>query len=59
VSANLRVSSIDCVRRWHLAAAAVFYADGSVRFLEEKRPLPLFRALATLQGGEVLSADSY
>jgi len=35
------------------------FADGSVRFIKEKRPLPLFQSLATRQGGEVVSADSY
>jgi hypothetical protein len=35
------------------------FADGSVRYFKEKRPLPLFQALATRQGGEVLSADVF
>jgi hypothetical protein len=35
------------------------FAGGSVRFLKEKRPLPLFQALATRQGGEVVSADAF
>ena len=43
----------------HPGGAQFTFADGSVRFLKEKRPLALFRSLATRQGGEVLSADSY
>ena len=35
------------------------FADGSVRFIKDKRPLAIFQALATRQGGEVVSADSY
>jgi len=35
------------------------FADGSVHFIKEKRPLAIFQALATRSGGEVLSADSY
>jgi prepilin-type N-terminal cleavage/methylation domain-containing protein/prepilin-type processing-associated H-X9-DG protein len=35
------------------------FADGSVRFIKERRPLAIFQALATRRGGEILSADSY
>ena len=35
------------------------FADGSVRFLKEKRPLVIFRAMATRSGGEILSADAF
>ena len=35
------------------------FADGSVRFIKENRPLAVFQALATRQGGEVVSSDSY
>jgi prepilin-type N-terminal cleavage/methylation domain-containing protein/prepilin-type processing-associated H-X9-DG protein len=43
----------------HPGGAHFAFADGSVRFLKEKRPLPIFRALATRAGGEVLSADQF
>jgi prepilin-type N-terminal cleavage/methylation domain-containing protein/prepilin-type processing-associated H-X9-DG protein len=43
----------------HPGGAQFVYADGSVRFLKEKRPLALFQALATRAGNEVLSADQY
>jgi hypothetical protein len=35
------------------------FADGSVRFAKDSINLVTWRALATTQGGEVISADSY
>ena len=43
----------------HTGGAQFVFADGSVRFIKARRPLPLFQALATRQGCEVLSADQY
>jgi prepilin-type N-terminal cleavage/methylation domain-containing protein/prepilin-type processing-associated H-X9-DG protein len=43
----------------HPGGANFVFADGSVRFLKEKRPLPIFQALATRAGGEVLSVGQY
>jgi prepilin-type processing-associated H-X9-DG protein/prepilin-type N-terminal cleavage/methylation domain-containing protein len=43
----------------HPGGAQFAFADGSVRFIKEKRPLAIFQSLATRQGGEVVSADSY
>ena len=43
----------------HPGGANFTFADGSVRFIKEKRPLVIFQALATRQGGEVLSSDQY
>jgi prepilin-type N-terminal cleavage/methylation domain-containing protein/prepilin-type processing-associated H-X9-DG protein len=43
----------------HPGGAQFAFADGSVRFIKEKRPLPIFQALATRAGGEIVSADSY
>jgi prepilin-type N-terminal cleavage/methylation domain-containing protein/prepilin-type processing-associated H-X9-DG protein len=43
----------------HPGGAQFAFADGSVRFIKEKRPLPIFQSLATRAGGEVVSADSY
>jgi len=34
-------------------------ADGSVRFIKAQCPLPLFQALATRVGGEILSPDQF
>ena len=43
----------------HPTGVQFAFADGSVRFIKEKRPLAVFQSLATRQGGEVVSADSY
>ena len=43
----------------HPGGAQFAFADGSVRFIKEKRPLAILQSLATRQGGEVISADSY
>ena len=43
----------------HPGGANFVFADGSVRFIKEKRPLAIFQAIATRRGGEVISADSY
>ena len=43
----------------HSGGGNFAFANSSVRFLKEKRPLAIFQALATRQGGEVVSADSY
>ncbi len=54
---NSRPAHADQFWSRHPGGAQFAFADGSVRFLKEKRPLPLFQALATRAGGEVLSAD--
>ncbi len=41
----------------HPGGAQFAFADGSVRFLKEKRPLAFFQSLATRAGGEIISAD--
>jgi prepilin-type N-terminal cleavage/methylation domain-containing protein/prepilin-type processing-associated H-X9-DG protein len=56
---NSRPAHADQFWANHPGGANFTFADGSVRFLKEKRPLSIFRALATRRGGEVLSADSY
>jgi prepilin-type N-terminal cleavage/methylation domain-containing protein/prepilin-type processing-associated H-X9-DG protein len=43
----------------HPGGCQFTFADGSVRYLKEKRPLAIFQALATRQGGEMLSSDSF
>jgi prepilin-type processing-associated H-X9-DG protein len=43
----------------HPGGANFLFADGSVRFLKERRPLAIFQAMATRQGNEVISADSF
>jgi prepilin-type N-terminal cleavage/methylation domain-containing protein/prepilin-type processing-associated H-X9-DG protein len=43
----------------HPGGCQFVYADGSVRFLKERRLLPIFQAMATRSGGEILSADAF
>jgi prepilin-type N-terminal cleavage/methylation domain-containing protein/prepilin-type processing-associated H-X9-DG protein len=43
----------------HPGGGQFLFTDGSARFIKERRPLAVFQALATRQGGEVVSADSY
>ncbi len=54
---NSRPAHADQFWSRHPGGAQFVFADGSVRFLKEKRPLALFQALGTRAGGEVLSAD--
>ncbi len=56
---NSRPAHADQFWSRHPGGAQFVFADGSVRFIKEKRPLAIFQALATRQGGEVVSADSY
>jgi prepilin-type processing-associated H-X9-DG protein len=43
----------------HPGGALFLFADGSVRFIKARRPPPIFQALATRAGGEILSEGSY
>jgi prepilin-type N-terminal cleavage/methylation domain-containing protein/prepilin-type processing-associated H-X9-DG protein len=43
----------------HPGGANFLFSDGSVRFLKSAVALPVFRALGTVQGGEVASSDQY
>jgi prepilin-type processing-associated H-X9-DG protein len=43
----------------HPGGAQFVLADGSVKFIKEQVGFRIFQALATRQGGEVLSADQY
>ncbi len=56
---NSRPAHADQFWARHPGGAQFAFADGSVRFLKEKRPLAIFQALATRAGGEVLSADQF
>jgi prepilin-type N-terminal cleavage/methylation domain-containing protein/prepilin-type processing-associated H-X9-DG protein len=43
----------------HPGGANFLFADGSTRFLKSTVSLPIYRALSTRAGGEVISSDSY
>jgi prepilin-type N-terminal cleavage/methylation domain-containing protein/prepilin-type processing-associated H-X9-DG protein len=43
----------------HPGGANFVFTDGSVRFIKEQVGFSIFQALATRQGGEVLSADQF
>ncbi len=44
---------------FHPGGVNILLGDGSVRFVKDTLSGPTWRALGTLRGGEVLSADSY
>jgi prepilin-type N-terminal cleavage/methylation domain-containing protein/prepilin-type processing-associated H-X9-DG protein len=56
---NSKPAHADQFWAMHPAGAQFTFADGSVRFIKEKRPLAVFQALATRAGGEVISADVF
>jgi prepilin-type N-terminal cleavage/methylation domain-containing protein/prepilin-type processing-associated H-X9-DG protein len=45
-------------RSRHPGGLQFAYADASVRFVKQSVALPVYRALATIRGGEVISADT-
>ena len=44
---------------YHPGGVNVLMGDGAVRFVRDGVSLPTWRALATRDGGEVISADGY
>jgi prepilin-type N-terminal cleavage/methylation domain-containing protein/prepilin-type processing-associated H-X9-DG protein len=56
---NSRPAHADQFWSRHPGGCMFLFADGSARFLKERRPLPIFQAMATRAGNEVLSADQY
>ncbi|WP_169980682.1 DUF1559 domain-containing protein [Tautonia rosea] len=61
----IRLSVADIIhttlaaRSRHPGGVNAVLADGSVRFVKNSVSLPVWRALSTTKGGEVISADSY
>lgn len=51
--------SIVSARSTHPGGANALMADGSVRFMKNSISLPVWRALGSRGGGEVISADSF
>jgi prepilin-type processing-associated H-X9-DG protein len=48
----------NCACR-HPGVCNFSFMDGSVRVLKQSIALPIFQALSTRSGGEVISAESY
>jgi prepilin-type N-terminal cleavage/methylation domain-containing protein/prepilin-type processing-associated H-X9-DG protein len=46
-------------RSRHPGGVNASLCDGSVRFIKDQIALPVYKALSTMNGGEVLSSDSY
>ena len=55
---NSRPAHADQFWSLHPGGANFLFADGSVRFVKEKRRLVIMQALATRAGGELVSSDS-
>ena len=56
---NSRPAHADQFWSRHPGGAMFAFADRSVRFIKEKRPIAILQALGTRRGGEIISADSY
>ncbi len=54
-----RNAAITGPRSLHSGGANVLILDGHVQFVKNSVSLPTFRALATVNGGEVISSDSF
>ncbi len=56
---NSKPAHADQFWSLHPGGVNFLFADGSVRFIKEKRPLAIFQAMGTRQGGEVIDASSF
>ncbi len=45
-------------RSFHPGGTNILFLDGHVQFIKNTVALPVFRGIATIQGGEIISADS-
>jgi prepilin-type N-terminal cleavage/methylation domain-containing protein/prepilin-type processing-associated H-X9-DG protein len=56
---STKTPTFNAARSLHPGGVNALLADGSVRFFKNSISLPVWRALSTTSGGEVISADSY
>jgi prepilin-type processing-associated H-X9-DG protein len=54
-----KAPSFVAARSDHPGGVNTLLGDGSVKFFKNSVSLPVWRALSTLNGGEVISSDSY
>jgi prepilin-type N-terminal cleavage/methylation domain-containing protein/prepilin-type processing-associated H-X9-DG protein len=54
-----RNAAITGPRSFHSGGVNVLVLDGHVQFIKNTVNLPIFRALSTISGGEVISGDSF
>ena len=46
-------------RSYHAGGVNSLFSDGSVKFMKDSVSLPVWRALSTTRGNEVIGSDSY
>ncbi len=56
---NTNLTSYNAARSFHPGGVNAAMGDGSVRFVKETIAVVTWRALGSINGGEVISADSY
>jgi prepilin-type processing-associated H-X9-DG protein len=54
-----RNAAVTGPRSFHSGGVNALFLDGHVLFIKDSINLPTFRALATISGGEVISADAF
>jgi prepilin-type processing-associated H-X9-DG protein len=52
-------NDFNAARSFHSGGVNALFADGRVVFVKDSINVQTWRALSTISGGEVLSADSY
>ena len=56
---NNGAAGYNAARSYHAGGVNTLFSDGSVKFMKDSVSLPVWRALATTRGSEVISSDSY
>ncbi len=59
VASGAALTDVYAARSRHPGGVNVALADGSVRFVKDSVALPVWRALSTTRGGEVIDAGGY